>query len=232
MDALVSVVIPAHNSERHIIPTLDSILAQKHRPLEILVVNDGSSDGTAATVQGYAPEIRLIQKSQQGHPAARNTGIRAARGEYLAFLDHDDLWSADKLESQLVSFRQNPTLDLVFGYIQNFFSPELTGAERARIAAPFHPLPGLLQGSMLARRTSFDRVGLFCEERGLGDFLDWYGRAMIAGMSIEILPQTVVYRRIHANNYQRKHHEQRRDYLAAVKELLDRRRRIPVERLR
>src|SRR5208337_4612394 len=126
MDRLVSVVIPAHNSRRYITQTLDSVLAQKHRPLEILVVDDGSTDSTTQLVSAYAREVRLIQQEQHGHPAARNTGIRAAAGEFLGFLDHDDLWSADKLELQLASFERDPSLDLVFGHIQNFFTPEMT----------------------------------------------------------------------------------------------------------
>lgn len=224
MDALVSVVIPAHNSRRYIVETLDSILAQRHRPLEILVVDDGSTDSTAQMVRGYTPEVRLIEQEQRGHPAARNTGIRAAAGEFLAFLDHDDLWSPDKLERQLASFEQNPALDLVFGHIQNFFTPEMPPEERKRVAVPLQPLPGLLQGAMLARRRSFDQVGLFSEGRAMGDFLDWYGRAMVARMNVRMLPETVVYRRIHANNYQRTHKHQRGQYLRAVKDLLDRRR--------
>jgi len=226
MDKLVSVVIPTHNSHRYIVPTLNSILAQKYRPLEILVVDDGSTDFTAQIVRDYAPEVRLIAQVQRGHPAARNTGIRAAAGDFLAFLDHDDLWSSDKLERQMAAFERNPTLDLVFGHIQNFFTPEMPLEARERIKVPLRPLPGLLQGAMLARRNSFDRVGPFSEKRGMGDFLDWYGRALLLEMKIEILPQAMVYRRIHANNYQRTHKHQRRDYLFAVKELLDRRRAI------
>jgi glycosyltransferase involved in cell wall biosynthesis len=224
MDSLVTVIIPAHNSGAYIAPALDSILAQKHRPIEILVVDDGSTDATAETVRGYAPEVRVIEQKQQGHPAARNAGIRAARGEFLAFLDHDDLWSADKLELQIASFTRNPALDLVFGHIQNFFTPEMPQEERERLTVPLQPLPGLLQGAMLARRRSFDRVGLFSEERSVGDFLDWYGRAMVARMNVEMLPETVVFRRIHANNFQRTHKHQGREYLLAVKDLLDRRR--------
>jgi glycosyltransferase involved in cell wall biosynthesis len=224
MDALVSVVIPAHNSRRYIVETLDSILAQRHRPLEILVVDDGSTDSTAQIVRGYAPEIRLIEQQQRGHPAARNTGIRAAAGEFLAFLDHDDLWSPDKLERQMASFERNPALDLVFGHIRNFFTPEMPPEERKRVAVPLQPLPGLLQGAMLSRRRSFHQVGLFSEERAIGDFLDWYGRAILARMNVQMLPETVVYRRIHANNYQRTHKHQRGQYLRAVKDLLDRRR--------
>jgi glycosyltransferase involved in cell wall biosynthesis len=226
MDELVSVVIPAHNSQQYIVPALDSILAQKHRPLEILVVDDGSTDLTTQIVRGYAREVRLIEQDQRGHPAARNAGVRAAAGEFLGFLDHDDLWSPDKLERQIASFQHNPALDLVFGHIQNFFTPEMPPKERQRVAAPLEPLPGLLQGAMLARRRSFDRVGLFSEERGMGDFLDWYGRAMLARMNVEMLPDTVVFRRIHANNYQRTHKHQRHEYLRAVKDLLDRRRGI------
>jgi glycosyltransferase involved in cell wall biosynthesis len=224
MDSLVTVIIPAHNSGAYIAPALDSILAQKHRPIEILVVDDGSTDATAETVRRYAPEVRVIEQEQQGHPAARNAGIRAAAGEFLAFLDHDDLWSADKLELQIASFERSPALDLVFGHIQNFFTPEMPQEERERLAVPLQPLPGLLQGAMLARRGSFDRVGLFSEERSIGDFLDWYGRAMVAQMNIEMLPETVVFRRIHANNFQRSHKHQGREYLLAVKDLLDRRR--------
>ncbi|HTS49222.1 MAG TPA: glycosyltransferase family A protein [Bryobacteraceae bacterium] len=226
MDGLVSVVIPTHNGQRHIAATLDSVLAQRHRPLEILVVDDGSSDSTAEIVRGYAQEVRLIEQERRGHPAARNTGIRAAAGEYLAFLDHDDLWSPDKLELQMACFERDPALDLVFGHILNFFSPEMPPEERRRMAVPLRPLPGLLQGAMLARRRSFDRVGLFSEARPVGDFLDWYGRAMLAGMNIAMLPETVVYRRIHASNFQRLNKNQHRLYLRAVKDLLDRRRGV------
>jgi len=226
MDSLVSVVIPAHNSRPYIAPALDSILVQKYRPIEILVVDDGSTDSTVQMVRGYAPEVRVIEQEQRGHPAARNAGIRAASGEFLGFLDHDDLWSPDKLELQIASFERNPELDLVFGHIQNFFTPEMPPDERQRLAVPLRPLPGLLQGAMLARRRSFDHVGLFSEERSVGDFLDWYGRALLARMNVEMLPETVVYRRIHANNYQRKHQHQFRENLRVVKDLLDRRRGI------
>ena len=226
MDSLVSVIIPVHNSQRYILPALDSILAQKHRPLEIVVVDDGSTDCTLQMVRGYAPEIRVVEQEQRGHPAARNAGVCAAAGDFLGFLDHDDLWSRDKLERQLASFEGNPKLDLVFGHIQNFFTPELPLEERERIAVPLQPLPGLLQGSMLARRRAFTRVGLFSEKRQTGDFLDWYGRAMLAGVNVEMLPETLVYRRIHAANYQRTHAHRRREYLFAVKDLLDRRRSL------
>ena len=78
MDELVSVVIPTYNGQRYIVATLDSVLAQKHRPLEILVVDDGSTDSTRELVRDYAAEVRLIVQERRGHPPARNAGIRAA----------------------------------------------------------------------------------------------------------------------------------------------------------
>jgi glycosyltransferase involved in cell wall biosynthesis len=235
MDALVSVIIPTYNGSRYIRETLDSVVAQEHRPMEIIVVDDGSSDDTPGVVEAYAAahsngnaaaSVRLIRQTRKGHPGARNTGLRAAQGEFFAFVDHDDLWSLDKLALQLACFESRPELDLVFGHIQNFFTLEMAPEERARVRVPLQPLPGLLQGAMLARRDSFERVGYFYEERSMGDFVDWYGRATLTGLKSEMLEQTVLRRRIHAANFGRRYGQQRREYLLAVKDLLDRRRGV------
>ncbi len=224
MEPLVSVIIPSYNGARYIRETLESVLGQTYTPLEIIVVDDGSTDATAALVKGIAPRVTLITQARQGHPATRNRGVSAASGRFLSFLDHDDVWTPSKIEAQMNCFRREPSLDLVFGHIQNFFTPEMTDAETRLVRVPLHPLPGLLQGAMLATRGAFDRVGPFCEQRDMGDFLDWYGRAMLLGLKTEMLPDTVLRRRIHATNYNRTHKHLRRQYLPAVKQLLDRRR--------
>jgi glycosyltransferase involved in cell wall biosynthesis len=223
MDPLVSVIIPTYNGAKYIRETLDSVLAQTYRPLEILVVDDGSSDSTRDVAASY-PGVILLHQERRGHPAARNRGLRSASGEFLSFLDHDDLWEPAKIEMQLECFRIEPELDLVFGHICNFFSPEMPAEARRRVSVPLHPLPGLLQGAMLATRTAFERVGRFSEERDLGDFLDWYGRAMILGLKTRMLPATVLHRRIHLTNYTRAHPNLHRQYLTSVKQLLDQRR--------
>ncbi len=225
MDPLVSVVVPAYNSGSYLAATIESVLAQEHRPLELIVVDDGSTDGTPETLARWGGAVTLIRQPRRGHPAARNTGIRAARGEFLGFIDHDDLRTTGSLARQLERFHRNPELDLVFGHIQNFFSDELTVEERAQLKVPLVPLPGLLQGAMLARRASFDRVGPFAEDRTIGDFIDWYGRATMAGLRTDMLPDVVLRRRIHRSNHQRQYRaEVHQGYLKAVKELLDRRR--------
>lgn len=224
MEPLVSVVIPTFNGVKYIRETLDSVLSQSYRRLEIIVVDDGSTDGTGTTVNEYAPDVTLVSQARQGHPAARNRGIGIASGDFLSFLDHDDLWTPSKIEAQITCFLNEPSLDLVFGHIQNFFTPEMTVEHRERVRVPLNPLPGLLQGAMLATRRAFDKVGPFCEERNLGDFLDWYGRATVLNMKTRMLPETVLRRRIHATNYTRQNIHLRQQYLAAVKQLLERRR--------
>jgi len=220
----VSVIIPIYNSGRYLREAIDSVLAQQYGGLELLVVDDGSGDDGPSVAATYGMPVQLIPISHRGHPAARNAGVAASTGEFVSFLDADDLWSANKLALQLGAFEENPSLDLVFGHMQNFISPELTAEEQARIKCNSAVLPGLLQGSMLARRSSFDRVGPFPEERKMGDFLDWYGRATLAKLSMRMLPDTVVRRRIHLANFQRTHKHLRRENLIVLKKLLDLRR--------
>ena len=224
MDQLVSVIVPIHNGERYLRETLESILAQTYRPLEVVAVDDGSTDSSGAIVRSFGSEVKYFSQVQQGHPAARNTGVRVSEGAFVAFLDHDDLWTPNKLELQIECFRMEADCDLVFGHICNFFSPDMTADARARVSVPLHPLPGLLQGSMLALRESFLRVGLFLEGQGTGDFLDWYGRAMALRLKCQMLAETVVHRRIHYANYMRTHQQERHHYVRAVKQLLDRQR--------
>jgi glycosyltransferase involved in cell wall biosynthesis len=220
----VSVIIPIYNSGRYLAEAIESVLAQQHSPLELLVVDDGSSDHGPKLASKYGPPVKVIPIPHCGHPTARNAGVTASTGEFLGFLDADDLWTSSKLSLQLDAFAETPSLDAVFGHMQNFISPELSEEEQAKIRCNPAALPGLLQGSMLIRRAAFDRVGPFPEDRKMGDFLDWYGRATLAHLKMRVLPETLVRRRIHLTNFQRTHKHLRRENLIALKTLLDRRR--------
>ena len=220
----VSVIIPIYNSGRYLREAIDSVLAQRYSELDLLIVDDGSADNGPEVAESYGPPVRLVRISHRGHPAARNAGIAASTREFIGFLDADDLWSPHKLALQLAAFKANPALDLVFGHMQNFISPELDAGEQAKIKCNSTALPGLLQGSMLARRTSFERVGPFDEQRKMGDFLDWYGRATLANLSMQMLNETLVRRRIHLANFQRTHKHLRHENLIVLKKLLDLRR--------
>jgi glycosyltransferase involved in cell wall biosynthesis len=109
----VSVVIPAYNAEAFINETVESALAQTHPPSEVIVVDDGSTDATLERLQAYERRLRVIRQSNQGVAAARNAGAAAATSEFIALLDADDVWYANKLERQLTCFGEDPELGLV-----------------------------------------------------------------------------------------------------------------------
>ena len=104
----VSVVIPSYNCELYIAETINSVLNQSHKNIELIVVDDGSTDRTREIVASFGPQVRLIAQTNSGRCAARNLGIREAVGEYICLLDHDDYWFPDKLERQLAEFEQHP----------------------------------------------------------------------------------------------------------------------------
>ncbi|MBM4035209.1 MAG: glycosyltransferase [Planctomycetes bacterium] len=129
----VSVIIPAFNAERYLRETLQSVLAQTYRDLEVIVVDDGSTDGTAALAETFASEVaqasrlcpvRVIRQANAGPSAARNRGIREARGELIAFLDSDDLWLPDKLAEQVPLFGGTgvPPVGLVYCHAERMDS--------------------------------------------------------------------------------------------------------------
>ena len=106
----VSVIIPAFNAGRFINRTIDSILAQTYRDYEIIVVDDGSTDNTAEVVKSYGSRVHYIYQQNSRQAAARNTGIAAAQGDWIALLDHDDEWLAEKLRLQMELLQRNPEL--------------------------------------------------------------------------------------------------------------------------
>ncbi|EXI88528.1 MAG: putative glycosyltransferase EpsJ [Candidatus Accumulibacter regalis] len=110
----VSVVIPTYNCSRYISETLNSILRQGAADLEIIVIDDGSTDDTCAIARRFGDPVRVIEQSNAGVCAARNHGIREAHGEFIALVDHDDYWQPNKLANQLAAFADNPQVDVVF----------------------------------------------------------------------------------------------------------------------
>lgn len=109
----VSVIIPAYNYARFLPEAIDSALSQTLKPLEVIVVDDGSTDDTEAVLERYAGEIHIIKQRNAGVSAARNAGIRASRGELIAFLDADDMWLPTKLERQVAHLNAHPGTGLV-----------------------------------------------------------------------------------------------------------------------
>jgi glycosyltransferase involved in cell wall biosynthesis len=219
VSADVSVVIPAFNARSFIADALDSVLAQTLPPRQVIVVDDGSLDGTADVVRRYAPRVTLLRQDNAGNAAARNRGVEAADGMRLAFLDADDTWcAADKLEHQSAALDTDPSLDMVFGLMVQYDE---------RVATLREPQPAPVAGTMLIRRKSFDRVGPFRETLRLGVFIEWYARARDDGLAELLLPEVVLRRRIHGGNASIRERPRRAVYASILKESIDRRRRAP-----
>ena len=224
---LISCIVPVYNGERYLRETIDSIFAQTYCPLEILVADDGSTDGTPAIVAGFGDRVRYLRQDNQGPAAARNLGIRATTGDFIAFLDADDLWHPEKLERQMARFQARPELCYCVTYSQNFWVPEMTAeAERYRDHRISRPMPGFVTGTLVARRGMFESVGLFNAELGHGDSTQWFLRAAEHGAVMELLPDVLTRRRLHSENRSRiRATASREEFLRIVKSSLDRRRR-------
>jgi glycosyltransferase involved in cell wall biosynthesis len=215
-------VIPAYNAGRFIAEALDSIFRQSGFSLDVIVVDDSSTDATPQAVADYGRGVRLRSVPHAGAAAARNAGVRLAEGKYLAFLDADDVWTPLKLERQIRLLTTPPGADMVFGYCQDFHDPALTPGERSQIPCRPDPYPLQAPDTCLLERETFLRIGDFPEVEA-GESVAWCGWAQTLGSRIAVLPETCVLRRMHLHNTTR----DRRSlagYPAAAKWLLDRRR--------
>jgi len=216
----VSVLIAVHDGERFIADALGSVLAQTAPPEEVLVVDDGSTDGTADVVSRFAGVRCLRRAVNEGQASALNWAVASSRGDHLAFLDADDVWMPDKLARQLGAFDADPTLDVVYGHARQ----RRTGALAAGAADEGAVLPAYLPGAMLIKRAAFDRVGGFDPRFALGSVVDWYARSLEQGLRQRLLDAVVYERRIHGDNLGIRRRNDRAEYLRVVKAALDRRR--------
>jgi glycosyltransferase involved in cell wall biosynthesis len=225
--SLVSCIVPAFNGERYLGEALESILGQTYRPLEVLVADDGSTDATAAVMARYGEPVRYLCQPTAGPAAARNLGLRAARGEFVAFLDQDDLWHPEKLARQMARFQSRPTLDVCVTHVRMFWISELREeAARYRHHRRAQAVPGYTTGTLLARRRLFETVGQFFPSLWFSDASDWFLRAAERGAVMELLPDVLTFHRVHRDNLSRRlAAASRAEYVGIVKASLDRRRR-------
>ena len=121
---LVSCIVPAFNGERFLAEAIESILAQSYSNVPIIVVDDGSTDATPQVAARFEDRITYVRQENAGPATARNRGLKEVEGEFIAFLDADDLWEENKLERQLARFRERPELSYSVTMTQNFWEEE------------------------------------------------------------------------------------------------------------
>ena len=208
--ARVSVVIPVYNGAKYLGEAIASVRAQTHSPYEVIVVDDGSTDNSAAVAEQAG--VVCIRREHAGAGAARNSGVEKASGEFLAFVDADDLWTPDKTERQLKVLLNEP-VDMVFGHVQQFTERTVSAAEA-----------GYVPGTLLMRRAKFLEIGLFSTQWTVGEFIDWYARAADSGLQSRLIPEVVLKRRVHDTNLGVRERASHTDYTRVVRAALHRRR--------
>ena len=199
---LVSVIIPCFNHGHHLPDAINSLLSQKYPALEIIVVDDGSTDSTAEAASHYGDRIRYVYRNNGGLSAARNSGVQVARGDFLHFLDADDYVPAGWYDKIVTAVTAQPSGDVYHG---GWCYVDAQGNEQGRI----HPIPiqgdplaALLQGNRfpchaaLVRRSAANRAGLFKEQLRACEDWDFWIRVAAAGGSFISVPESyVIYRR-------------------------------------
>ncbi|MCW5889820.1 MAG: glycosyltransferase family 2 protein [bacterium] len=196
----VAVVMPIYNGGTYLAEALASLRAQTLLPDEIVVVDDGSTDGSGALAAARAPQARLVRQENAGVAAALARGVRETTAEIVTFLEADDVWLPEKLAREAARFAAEPDVAWTLCHTQIFLD---AGCER-----PSWLRPALLDGPSLVafvsalaiRRTVFARVGDFDATYRYGQDTEWMMRAQAAGMRRAILPEVSVRRRIHASN--------------------------------
>ncbi len=223
---LVSVIIPVYNSEQYLEDSIKSVLAQSYQPLEIIIVNDGSSDNSERVARKFAQQTAYFFQSNLGAAAARNHGIKKSNGDFLSFLDADDLWEPDKIRKQMDILGKDADLDMVFGNVFQFISPDIKSVSKIKLDETDKILPGYVPGTILIRKEAFLKVGLFSTEWKIGEFIDWYLKAIETELSHFMLSEILMRRRIHSSNLGIRLKDTRTDYVKILKSSLDRRRKI------
>jgi glycosyltransferase involved in cell wall biosynthesis len=201
---LCSVVVAAYNVERYVGPAVESALSQTYSEVEVIVVNDGSTDDTGAALEPFRGRIRYVEQPNKGLAAARNRGLREASGEYVAILDADDLWLPNRLERVIGFLEDRP--DIGFATSDAFFLSdasserrryydELPGGFRARDQAYWILDYNFILGMAVVRRSLFARYGIFDETLRTSEDWDLWIRFILGGERAGLLDEPLAYYR-------------------------------------
>jgi len=205
---IVSVIIPTYNCKDYVQEAINSALAQTYQDFELIVVDDGSTDGTGEVLKRFHSRIRYVYQDNRGISAATNRGIRMASGQLIAFLDHDDLWVPHKLQCQVAYLDAHPDVALVCtrfstigyngGYLKELEEPFGVPAGQVSFETIFWRCP-VLTSTVLVRREALLQAGLFDETMRWGQDWDMWARLALQS-AIVLMPESLVRYRIHAGN--------------------------------
>ena len=198
---LVSCIVPVFNCARFLGEALDSIYAQTYHPIEVIVVDDGSTDGSVDVAARYGERLTLVQQENGGPGAARNSGFGRARGALIACLDADDHWHPRRVEVGVAPLLRDPAIAGTSVRGVNFWDDDSRAQEALVAGQPVtRPQRWYSLGSLIFRRELIDTVGLIRPDLGLGEDIDWISRAEAAGHRFTDIDDVMYFHRVHRRN--------------------------------
>jgi glycosyltransferase involved in cell wall biosynthesis len=192
-DELVSIVIPVYNGARYLADAIECALHQTHSPVEVIVVDDGSTDDTTDVIARFA-EVRCVSQANRGPAAARNRGVAMSVGGLVTFCDSDDRYRRTKVAAQVAYLREQPGAGCVLVGHETFYEPGVARAHWERDEGGTQPQ------SAMVRRAVFDDVGGFDPAFRFAEGIEWLARVQATGVIIGVLDEVHVDRRIHGEN--------------------------------
>lgn len=226
MTAPVAVIVPVRDCAAYLGEALASIAAQTVPPAEVVVVDDGSTDGSGdvARAAGFDVLAGGTPEAPLGIGAARNRGIAATSAPFLAFLDADDVMLPPRLEVALATFHADPSLDVVLCHVRVFLSPDKVGTLDGVHHVPEAPMAGSSAIGLLVRRDAFLATGGWSEDLDVHDAFGWFARARELGLRATLLDDVLVRRRVHGDNITlRRRGDVHAQYLRSAREAIRRR---------
>ena len=221
---LITVIIPVFNREKFISKVVSNVFSQNYPAVELIIVDDGSTDQTQKVIAEIPHDIRYFHQPNEGPASARNRGIRDASGEFIAFLDSDDLWPENNLWLLVKEFEQKPELEIVRGYAQLF---RITEDGRLEYTGNFKESFCDYIGAGLYRRNVFTKVGLFDPEMRFGEDADWYNRAREKDVRILRTEAITLLVQRHGDNMTEGKNMVELNALKVFKKMIDRKRTNP-----
>jgi glycosyltransferase involved in cell wall biosynthesis len=218
LQPLVSVIIPVRDGADFIGDAVGSIIAQGYPNLEIIIIDDGSTDDLVGAVRALPVDVRLFHHTDLGPAEARNVGIRNASADFIAFLDADDLWPEERLAGMVRHLCDEPEALVVHGFSQ-LMQRDAAG-DYDYIGNPREAFDCYI-GAGLYRRSAFERVGLFDPRLRFGEDIDWFARASRQELRIDRLDQVSLLVRRHDRNMTRDRTVAELSPLLLVKKMLD-----------
>ena len=221
---LISVILPVYNSEKYLREALNSVFNQHYTPLEIIIVDDGSTDGTSQIVKEYRGKVQYYYQQNEGPASARNLGIQKANGDFITFIDADDLWPDDKLMNQMRCFEKYPETEIVQGLVERVDISKPNKPDESEVEEQLFIHSNL--GAMIIRRAVFDKIGMFDRNLTYHSDTDFWFRARESGIKILVDNKIALIYRIHGSNHTTGKNTKSLGFARILKKSLDRRRNL------